>query len=108
MARAMCRGVDIDGLLARARRHGHLVLGDAPATVPAHHCMLVPLAARGRVLGALGLVVPAESHTYEAADLTLARQEATAEIRVRPGRFEVDAVALAARRDGEAFGAGQL
>jgi len=73
MARAMCRGVDIDGLLARARRHGHLVLSDAPATVPAHHCMLVPLAARGRVLGALGLIVPAESHTYDAADLALAQ-----------------------------------
>ena len=71
MARAMCRGVSVEGLLERAKRQGHVVLSDVPATIPARHCMLVPLAARGRVLGVLGLGGPGERHACDDADRAL-------------------------------------
>ena len=50
---------------------------------------------------------PAGAETL-GANAALARQEAATEVRMRPGRLQRDAVALADRRDGQARGAGQV
>ena len=83
MARAMASVGDVATLLVRATRLGHVVLSDAiqapeapplaPAdvVVAAGHCMLVPLRARGHVLGVLGLLAPNRARYYTPADLSL-------------------------------------
>ena len=89
-ARAAASGADIATLFERARRHGHVILEgehtaaeDAmpeKALVPARrstvlaprHCMLVPLRARGHLLGVLGLMAGRDKRRYTAGDRVLA------------------------------------
>jgi signal transduction histidine kinase/CheY-like chemotaxis protein len=88
-ARAAGMGSDVEALLERAQRRGHFVLtsepprlGEAPshalpalpdAVIAPRHCMLVPLRARGHVLGVLGLLAGCETRNYHPADLALAQ-----------------------------------
>jgi len=90
-ARALASGSDAAVLFERARRRGDVVLegerlaSDNPAAVgesvaattarmiAPRHCMLVPLRARGHLLGVLGLLAGPGKRRYTAADQELAR-----------------------------------
>ena len=90
-ARAAASGADLTTLFERARRHGHVILQDghtAPddtteatafasrrrsTVIAPRHCMLIPLRARGHLLGVLGLMAGRQKRRYTAADRSLAQ-----------------------------------
>jgi signal transduction histidine kinase/DNA-binding NarL/FixJ family response regulator len=90
-ARAIASGADLATLFERAQSRGHVILQNAhtatddaskETAVPSprrstviapRHCVLIPLRARGHLLGVLGLMAGRQKRRYTAADRSLAQ-----------------------------------